>query len=101
MNKTPKIPEFKTEKEEADWFDSHQDVVLALFQQAAKDGTLTRGTLAARRGVTPPTTIRLDPADLEMAKTQAQQRGLRYQTYLKMVIHQALTREAREVAAKA
>ena len=93
MIKTLNTPEFKNEAEEAAWWDSHPDEILAIFEQAVKDGTLGHGTLA-RRGATPQTTIRLDPADIELAKTQAQQRGLRYQTYLKMIIHQALTREA-------
>ncbi len=93
MNNTLKTPEFKSEKEEREWFENNQDELLAQFQQAAKEGTLTSGTLA-RRGSTPQTTIRLDPADIELAKRQAQQRGLRYQTYLKMILHQALAQEA-------
>ena len=93
MTKILETPDFKDEAEEAAWWDSHPDETLALFEQAAKDGMLGRGTLA-RRAATPQTTIRLDRADVELAKTQAQQRGLRYQTYLKMIIHQALAREA-------
>jgi predicted DNA binding CopG/RHH family protein len=37
-----------------------------------------------------PTTIRLDPEDIAKARVQAAERGLRYQTYLKMIIHEAL-----------
>jgi predicted DNA binding CopG/RHH family protein len=48
--------------------------------------------------LTPTTTIRLDPADISLAKSQAERRGLKYQTYLKMLIRQALTQE--ESAAK-
>lgn len=43
------IPEFKTEQEEAEWWASHQNETLAMFKQAAKDGTLRRGTLAKRK----------------------------------------------------
>ena len=89
MAKKLKAPEFKSEAEEARWYEKNQDLLLAEFQDAAKEGTLGRGTLA-KRGLTPTTTIRLDLADIELAKTQAEQRGLRYQTYLKMLIHQAL-----------
>lgn len=32
----------------------------------------------------------LDPEDIARARAQAGHRGLRYQTYLKMLIHQAL-----------
>jgi hypothetical protein len=38
----------------------------------------------------PTTTIRLDPEDIAKARVQAAERGLRYQTYLKMIIHEAL-----------
>lgn len=93
MTKTLKTPEFKSEAEEAAWWDSHSDETLAVFEEAAKDGTLGRGTLA-RRSQTAATSIRLDTADIELAKRLALARGLRYQTYLKMIIHQHLLNEA-------
>ena len=89
-------PEFKSEVEEARWYEKNQDALLTEFKDAAKDGTLGRGTLA-KRGLTPTTTIRLDKGDIELAKQQAEQRGLRYQTYLKMLIHQALREEGPRV----
>jgi predicted DNA binding CopG/RHH family protein len=92
MTQTLKTPDFKSEKEEADWYDTHQDELLAQFEQAAKDGTLGRGTLA-RRAQTAATSIRLNTADVELAKTIAEKRGLRYQSYLKMIIHQQLMQE--------
>jgi hypothetical protein len=48
MTKTLQTPDFKSEAEEAAWWDSHPDETLALFEQAAKDGALGRGTLARR-----------------------------------------------------
>ncbi len=97
MSKTLQTPDFKNEAEEAAWWDSHPDEAFALLEQAAKDGTLGRGTLA-RRAQTAATSIRLDTADIELAKRLAQQRGLRYQTYLKMIIHQHLVREAEQAS---
>jgi predicted DNA binding CopG/RHH family protein len=99
MTKTLQTPEFKNEAEEAAWWDNHQDETLALFEDAAKDGTLGRGTLA-RRVQTAATSIRLDTADIELAKTLAEKRGLRYQTYLKMIIHQHLLQESRSSQAQ-
>ena len=93
MAKVIETPEFKDEAEEARWWAENQGAVLSEFKGAAKDGTLGRGTLA-RRGLTPGVTIRLDPSDVELARSQAEQRGLRYQTYIKMVLHQALAKEA-------
>ena len=93
MTKTLQIPDFKDEAEEAAWWDTHPEETLGIFERAAKDGSLGRGTLA-QRAQTVATSIRLDTADIELAKTIAQQRGLRYQTYLKMIIHQHLLHEA-------
>jgi predicted DNA binding CopG/RHH family protein len=89
-------PESKSEAEEARWYEKNQDALLTEFKNAAEDGPLGRGTLA-KRGLTPTTTIRLDKRDIELAKQQAEQRGLRYQTYLKMLIHQALRGEGTQV----
>lgn len=97
MSKTLNIPEFENEAEEAAWWDSHPDETLGVFEQAAKAGVLAHGTLA--RSVSTATSIRLDSTDIQLAKDQAQQRGLRYQTYLKMIIHQHLQQEATSVSA--
>lgn len=80
---------FRSEAEEADWWDKNQDALAGEFERAAAAGTLSHGT-AARKGNTPTTTIRLDPNDVAKARIQAERRGLRYQTYLKMLIHDAL-----------
>ena len=93
MVKTLDAPEFKDEEEEAQWWVENQALMLKQFEEAAQDGTLGRGTLATR-GKTATTTIRLNPEDIELAKGQAAELGLKYQTYLKMILHQALVREA-------
>jgi predicted DNA binding CopG/RHH family protein len=85
------LPDFKSEAEEAKWWFDHQDELDKDFEQAAKEGRLGRGT-AARIGGIPTTTIRLDPEDIALAREQASQRGLKYQTYLKMLVHEALLR---------
>jgi hypothetical protein len=95
-----KIPKFATEAEEAKWWYENRDLVFKEFQKAAKEGRLGRGgarRLFAEKGIpfpepkpTPTTTIRLDPEDIAKARVQASERGLRYQTYLKMIIHEAL-----------
>ena len=83
------LPDFKSEADEAKWWFDHQDELDKDFEQATKEGRLGRGT-AARLGGIPTTTIRLDPADIALAREQASQRGLKYQTYLKMLVHEAL-----------
>jgi len=97
-----KIPKFSTEAEEAKWWLENDHRVFKEFQKAAKEGRLGRGgvrRLFAEKGIPfpevktapmPTTTIRLDPSDIAEARVQAAKRGLRYQTYLKMIIHEAL-----------
>jgi predicted DNA binding CopG/RHH family protein len=98
MAKKLELPEFASEAEEAKWWFANQDLVGEQFVQAAKDGTLRQGTLAKKYGLTPTTTIRLDPADIALAREQAEARGMRYQTYLKMLLHQALRAEEKAPA---
>lgn len=95
-----KLPKFANEAEEAKWWYDNQELVAKEIEKAAKEGRLRRGgvkRLLAERGVpfqetgpTPTTTIRLDPEDIAKARAQAAELGLRYQTYLKMIIHEAL-----------
>jgi intein-encoded DNA endonuclease-like protein len=88
-----RIPRFKSEGEEAKWWDSHPEVITRLFLQAKKEGKLKR--LSATRGVTESITIRLAVNDLEAVRELAEKRGLPYQTYMKMLLHQALEKERR------
>lgn len=95
-----KIPKFETEAEEAKWWYDNQELTFKEFQKAAKEGRLGRGgvrRLFAEKGIpfkeptpTPTTKIRLEPDDIAKARVLAAERGLRYQTYLKMIIHEAL-----------
>ena len=100
-----KVPKFATEAEEARWWFENEEAVSAEFVKAAKEGHLKRGgvrRLLAERGLPvppseplPTTTIRLDPEDIAKARVQAAARGLRYQTYLKMIIHETLAKAER------
>jgi predicted metal-dependent hydrolase len=95
-----KIPKFATEAEEAKWWFENEELIADEFEKLAMEGRLGRGgirRLFAEKGIpfkepkpTPTTTIRLDPDDIAKARVQAAARGLRYQTYLKMIIHETL-----------
>ena len=101
-----KLPKFASEAEEAQWwFDHRDDEVAKAFEDAAAEGKLLTGSVAslareenAAAGVTPATTIRLDPDDISRARALAAQLGLRYQTYLKMLVHDALAAEERKLS---
>ena len=95
------IPAFATEAEEAKWWFENQDLIDKEFEKAFKEGRLKSGgirRLLAERGLPAPppaqplptTTIRLAPEDIAKAREQAAKLGLRYQTYLKIIIHEAL-----------
>lgn len=91
MTQKQRIPAFKSEKEEASWWDAHPEVITELFLKAKKEGRIKR--LPAIRGVTKPVTIRMPVADIEAAQEIAERRGVPYQTYIKGLLHQALERE--------
>jgi predicted DNA binding CopG/RHH family protein len=80
---------FASEAEEAAWWESHEDELFDEFKKATAEGRVGIGTVA-KRAALPSTTIRLDPEDIAKARVQAAEHGLRYQTYLKMIIHEAL-----------
>jgi predicted DNA binding CopG/RHH family protein len=92
MEQTLKVPDFKSEADEARWWSENQNQLAQLFERAAAAGKVGRGTVA-RRGNTPTTTIRLDSEDIAKARFHAERKGLKYQTYLKMLIRQALRHE--------
>jgi len=91
---------FANEAEEAAWWESHEDELADEFEKATAEGRAGIGTVA-KRAALPTTTIRLDPDDIAKARVLAAERGLRYQTYLKMIIHEALlTAEKKDVSMK-
>jgi len=109
MNKTIKIvkkkteptqPPFESEAQEAEWWAKHQSLIADRFDQASATGKLGRGTVARmareralKAGPSPTITIRLPETDIARARTLAAGKGLWYQTYVKMLLHQALNAE--------
>ncbi len=85
------IPRFRTEAEEAAWWDAHPEVATDMMKRAIKAGK-------ARRAVPLKTvTMRLPVPDLETAQELASRKRLPYQTYIKMLLHEALEKERRSV----
>ena len=89
LKKQITIPKFRTEAEEADWWDGHPEVATEIMKRAIKSGK-------ARRAVPLKTvTMRLPVPDIQAARGLAQRKGLPYQTYMKMLLHEALEKERR------
>lgn len=92
------VPKFATEAEEATWWYENRQMVEDEFRKAMRDGTIRRGT--AERLVREPReskniTIRIPVGDIERARELAGKKGIGYQTYMKMLLHEALERETR------
>jgi predicted DNA binding CopG/RHH family protein len=73
------------------------------MEEAATNGqttTLSEVLQRARQraGTTPTVSIRIAPEDIVRAHGLAEKKGLRYQTYLKMLLHEALERGQKRMA---
>jgi predicted DNA binding CopG/RHH family protein len=79
-------PRFRSEAEEAEWWDSHQDLVADLL---LKHG---RRTAIPSKSVT----VRIPVTDIDKARRLAEAKGIGYQTLIKVLLHDALKREERK-----
>jgi len=86
--KTTVAPRFKNESQEAAWWDAHPEFLAEQFEKASREGRLLRGIPRSKS-----VTIRIPLRDLEAAQRLADKKGLPYQTYMKMLLHQALDKE--------
>jgi hypothetical protein len=82
------VPKFASEADEARWWFEHREDVADEFELAEREGRLGRGTVSRLANA-----IALDPEDVARARALAERRGLDYQAYVKMVVHQALLSE--------
>ncbi|MBV8841644.1 MAG: hypothetical protein JO307_02435 [Bryobacterales bacterium] len=97
------IPKFESEAEEAQWWYDNRWELAQAFEDAAAHGRLRIGSAARlareRAGLTDSaTTISLDPEDVKRAREFAAKRGLRYNAYLRMLLHEALASEEKTLA---
>ena len=92
------IPKFASEEEEAAWWDGHPEVLAERFQTARDQGQLRRLSQTNLPGTSETVTIRIPQQELTRARTLAAKRGLRYQTYLKMLLHEALDADEKKLA---
>ena len=101
-DKGMKIPKFSSEEQEALWWDEHKATVEENLIAAMRDGTAQRGTaqsLTAEVRGSKNITIRMPVADLERARQLSSRRGLAYQTFIKMLLHEALDSEEKRLMA--
>jgi predicted DNA binding CopG/RHH family protein len=99
-----KLAETKTEAEEARWFEDNQARLLKLFEQAEKEGalrvggksvgiTLSKKTETLQKPPSQKIMLRIPADDVDRARRQAADKGIGYQTYIKMLLRAGLDRE--------
>ena len=93
------VPVFTSEEEETKWLDEHPEFIRDLFLKAAAEGRLKpRSERFAEQAAVPQRspainiTIRFQRAEIERVRRLAEKKGLRYQTYIKMLLREALDR---------
>jgi predicted DNA binding CopG/RHH family protein len=93
------IPTFASTRAEAEWFDKNRKRLEADMRRRLRAGdfkTLTEAlaqSAAKEKAKLKPVTIRMRPDDLEAVRGLAVEKGLPYQTYIKVLLHEALKRE--------
>jgi predicted DNA binding CopG/RHH family protein len=90
MSQKLEIPIFATESEEADWWYENRVLVEKEFHNAIAEGRVKQGVPIPPSQRRIQTTISLDPVDSKKAHAIAAKRGLKYETYLEMLVHQEL-----------
>jgi len=83
------VPDFRNEDEEVAWHERTHEAILDFAMEHDLHGK------RPARGTARPTSIRLPSEDLERARKLAARKGIGYQTYLKMLLHEALNKEER------
>lgn len=89
------IPKFSSEAEEAAWWDNHRSEIESEIRRRLKQKRpLTLSHLLQGAKPSQPITLRIPKEDLETARRLAARRGLGYQTYIKMLLREALVEHA-------
>jgi predicted DNA binding CopG/RHH family protein len=81
-------PRFRSEAEEAEWWDSHQDLVADLLLKHGRRAAIPSKSI----------TVRIPVTDIDKARQLAEAKGIGYQTLIKVLLHDALKREERRAS---
>lgn len=89
------IPKFSSEAQEAAWWDAHRSEIEAEIRQRIREKRpVTLGNLLRGAKPSQPVTLRIPQEDLETARRLASRKGLGYQTYIKLLLRDALMKNA-------
>ena len=87
------VPKFTSEVEDAKWHQRNRRALERATERRILEGSTLTLQQAAARAKTRPVTLRLAATDIVTARALAAQKGIGYQTYVKMLLHEALRRE--------
>jgi predicted DNA binding CopG/RHH family protein len=87
------VPKFVSEAEDARWHHRHRRTLETALERRIQEGSTLTLQQAAARAKTRPITLRLATADIDTARGIAAEKGIGYQTYIKMLLRDALRRE--------
>jgi predicted DNA binding CopG/RHH family protein len=88
------VPKFTLEAEDAKWHQRNRRALERAAERRILEGSTLTLPQATARAKTRPVTLRLAAIDIDTARAMAAQKGVGYQTYVKMLLHEALRREA-------
>jgi len=90
-----KIPDFKTEEEEARFWDEHDSTkFIEEFEPVEVEvSPELEEKIISRRELKKPITLRLEPKQIDMVKKIAVMKGLPYQTLIRMWIKERIKAE--------
>ncbi len=88
------VPKFTSEAEDAKWHQQNQRALESAMERRILEGSTLTLQRAGARAKTRQVTLRLAATDINTARAMAAQKGIGYQTYVKMLLHEALLREA-------
>lgn len=94
-----KIPKFKTDKEEAEFWDTHSAVDFLDELLEVEEPVYLSARLSSeirKKGKRTKISLRVNPEHIKLAKVLAKSKGIPYQTLVQMWIADGLKRELRK-----
>lgn len=98
MSESRPLPKFESEAEEARWYADHREELQDYFGEPLPPNPMPLAerlglTANKRKAATQHVPLRIALEDLDRAKALAARKGMPYQTFLKVLIHEGLARE--------
>ena len=88
------VPKGLNERQEAEWWDAHMDVVESNLLEAMENGTIKTGNAERLlREARELEKVSLARKDIERAKKLSKKRKVDYETFVRNLFHQAIERE--------